>query len=149
MHFFVILFDFIIILYYLCTKFSIMKEKTTERIPASKLLEENVKSLVNVQHVKGFRSLAQLAKAIGISAPSLTHTLKNNPSLSMIQKIANALGVSVASLFRDEKKRTVEGYAIIGGTKKFAFCSVEELEDVLAEAKRENTEDVSLQVRSF
>lgn len=111
-----------------------MKEKSVERIPASKLLEENVKSLVNVQHVKGFRSLAQLADAIGISAASLTHTLKGNTSLSTIQRIADALGVSVASLFND-KKKIVEGYAIIDGTKAVAFASVEELEKVLVEAK--------------
>ena len=114
-----------------------MKEKSVERIPASKLLEENVKSLVNVQHVKGFRSLAQLADAIGISAASLTHALKGNTSLSTIQKIAEALGVSVASLFKE--KKAVEGYAIIKGNRKVAFTNIEELEKVLAEAKKEDT----------
>lgn len=110
-----------------------MKEKLTERIAASVLLEANVKMSVGCG--KKYRSLAELALAVGISAPSLTHALKGNPSLSTIQKIADALDVSVASLFTEKEKRTVEGYAIIDGKKKVAFTSVEELEKVLAEAK--------------
>ena len=113
-----------------------MREKKVERIPASKLLEENVKSLVSIS-TNGYNSLAQLAKAIGISAPSLTHALKSNPNLNTIQKIADTLGVSVASLFKERK--AVEGYAIIKGNKKIAFTNIEELEKVLAEAKKEDT----------
>ena len=108
-----------------------MKEKKTERIIASLLLEDNVKKSVGCG--KKYRSLAELAKAIGISAPSLVHALKGNPSLGTIQKIADALGVSVASLFKE--KNAVEGYAIIKGEKKVAFTNIEELETVLAEAK--------------
>ena len=109
-----------------------MKEKLTERTIASVLLEDNVKMSVGCG--KKYRSLAEIAQAVGISAPSLTHALKGNPSLSTIQKIADALGVSVASLFND-KKKIVEGYALIDGTKAVAFANVEDLEKVLAEAK--------------
>ena len=133
LHFYTELFDFIIIYCYLCAKFRIMKEKLTERIAASALLEDNVK--MSVGSGKKYRSLAELAQAVGVSAPSLTHALKGNPSLSTIQKIADALGVSVASLFKE--KNAVEGYAIIKGNRKVAFTCVEELEEVLKEAKEQ------------
>lgn len=105
-----------------------MKEKTTERIAAAKLLEDNVKLLVRI-HTNGYRSQAQLAKAIGISAPSLNHALKSNPSLSTIQKIADTLGVSVARLFYDE--RQIEGYISVGG-RITRFHTDEELQNALA-----------------
>lgn len=134
MHFFAKLFDFIIINCYLCAKFPNMKEKTAERIPASKLLEKNVKALVqkNNFYATGCRSQAQLAKAIGITAPSLNHALKGNPSLSTIQKIADTLGVSVASLFYDEWQ--IQGYVSIQGRIK-QFHSEEELNGIIAEGK--------------
>lgn len=102
-----------------------------ERIAASVLLENNVKRIVdeNRREARGCRSLAQLAGAIGMSAPSLTHALKNNPSLSTIQKIADALDKSVASLFYDEKR--VEGYISVGGCVT-RFHTEEELQNALA-----------------
>lgn len=105
-----------------------------ERIAASVLLENNVKRIVdeNRREARGYRSLAQLSGAIGMSAPSLTHALKNNPSLSTIQKIADALNVSVASLFYDEKK--VEGYISVNDTIT-RFHTEEELHAALS-AKR-------------
>ncbi len=112
-----------------------MKEKLTERIAASALLEDNVKMSVGCG--KKYRSLAELAQAVGITAPSLTHALKGNPSIYTVQKIADALGVSVASLFKE--KNAVEGYAIIKGNKKVAFTCVEELEKVLVDAKKKDS----------
>ncbi len=109
-----------------------MKEKTTERITAAKLLEDNVKLLVRI-HTNGYRSQAQLAKAIGISAPSLNHALKSNPSLSTIQKIADTLGVSVASLFYDDWQ--IQGYVSIKGRVK-PFHTEEELNGIIAEGKK-------------
>ena len=105
-----------------------------ERIAASRLLENNVKRIVdeNRREARGYRSLAQLAEAIEMSAPSLTHALKHNPSLSTIQKIADALNVSVASLFYDEKK--VEGYISVNDTITH-FHTEEELHAALS-AKR-------------
>ena len=107
---------------------------TQERIAASVLLENNVKRIVdeNRREVRGYRSLAQLAEAIEMSAPSLTHALKHNPSLSTIQKIADALNVSVASLFYDEKR--VEGYISVNDTITH-FHTEEELHAALS-AKR-------------
>lgn len=102
-----------------------------ERIAASVLLENNVKRIVeeNKNKARGYRSLAQLAEAIEMSAPSLTHALKHNPSLSTIQKIADALNVSIASLFYDEKK--VEGYISVDGSIMH-FHTEEELKNALA-----------------
>ncbi|MBR4499910.1 MAG: helix-turn-helix transcriptional regulator [Paludibacteraceae bacterium] len=102
-----------------------------ERIAASRLLENNVKRIVdeNRREARGYRSLAQLAEAIEISAPSLTHALKHNPSLSTIQKIADSLNVSVASLFYDE--RQIEGYISVGGCVT-RFHTEEELQNALA-----------------
>ena len=108
--------------------------ESQERIAASRLLENNVKRIVdeNRREARGYRSLAQLAEAIEMSAPSLTHALKHNPSLSTIQKIADALNVSVASLFYDEKK--VEGYISVNDTITH-FHTEEELQNALS-AKR-------------
>ena len=108
--------------------------ETQARIAASVLLESNVKRIVdeNRREARGYRSLAQLSGAIGMSAPSLTHALKNNPSLSTIQKIADALNKSVASLFYDEKK--VEGYISVNDTITH-FHTEEELQNALS-AKR-------------
>ena len=102
-----------------------------ERIAASVLLENNVKRIVeeNKNKACGYRSLAQLAEAIEMSAPSLTHALKHNPSLSTIQKIADALNMSVASLFYDEKQ--IEGYISVGG-RVTRFHTEEELQNALA-----------------
>lgn len=102
-----------------------------ERIAASVLLENNVKRIVeeNKNKARGYRSLAQLAEAIEMSAPSLTHALKHNPSLSTIQKIADALNVSIASLFFDERK--IQGYISIDG-HIIPFQTEEELQNALA-----------------
>jgi DNA-binding phage protein len=108
--------------------------ETQARIAASVLLESNVKRIVdeNRREARGYRSLAQLAEAIEMSAPSLTHALKHNPSLVTIQKIADALNVSVASLFYDEKR--VEGYISVNDTITH-FHTEEELHAALS-AKR-------------
>lgn len=102
-----------------------------KRIAASVLLESNVKRIVdeNRREARGYRSLAQLAEAIEMSAPSLTHALKHNPSLVTIQKIADALNVSVASLFFDERK--IQGYISIDG-HIIPFQTEEELQNALA-----------------
>ncbi len=114
----------------------IKKRNATKRIEASELLEYNVKRHVSYRNTHGYRSLAELAKAIGISAPTLTHALKGNPSLSTIQKIADALNAPVSQLFKQKVK--VEGYAIIRGNDRVLFSSVEELEGIIAEAKKTN-----------
>lgn len=88
---------------------STMKEET---LKAAELLEKNVKQIAWEQH----RSLAQLAKAMGISAPSLTHLLKGNPQLDKIQRIADTLNVPVSALFREPYN--IEGFVVINGEVK-------------------------------
>ncbi len=83
-----------------------MKE---EKLKAAELLEKNVKKIVEEHH----SSLAQLAKAMGISAPSLTHLLKGNPQLDKIQRIADTLNVPVSALFREPY--SIEGVVVING----------------------------------
>jgi len=87
----------------------VMKE---EKLRASELLEQNVKQIARVQH----RSLAQIAKEMGISAPSLTHLLKGNPQLDRIQKIADTLNVPISALFRDVN--SIEGVLFVNGVAK-------------------------------
>lgn len=103
-----------------------MKEDTSKKATASALLEKNVKEIIwkNKPHIGRVRSLAELAKAMEISAPSLTHALKGNPQLDTIEKIADALNVPVSRLFKVEED--VEGYISING-KMTHFHSMEEL----------------------
>ena len=108
-----------------------MKEQ--ERIPASEILEKNVKKIIeknkNTCGKTGvIRSLAQLAKAMEITAPSLTHALKGNPRLDTIQKIADALNVPVTSLFNDPQQ--VYGEIVIDD-KVVHFHSMEELKEAI------------------
>lgn len=86
-----------------------MKEEKTK---AAELLEKNVKKIVEEHH----SSLAQLAKAMGITAPSLTHLLKGNPQLDKIQRIADTLNVPVSALFKEP--HTVEGFVVVNGSVK-------------------------------
>ena len=92
-----------------------MKDGTLKNITASDLLRQNVKRIIgeNNKRATGCQSLAQLAQAMDISAPSLTHALKGNPSLNTIQKMADALNVSVANLFYDAKG--IEGFISVNG----------------------------------
>jgi transcriptional regulator with XRE-family HTH domain len=90
-----------------------MSKRRTE---ASKLLERNVK-----KHLRfwggPFDSRADIAKAMGIDPSALSRALNGNPTLETIEKIAFALGVPIADLFRDNKKlsehKGVEGYLIV------------------------------------
>lgn len=111
------------------------KEKNTVRSAASLRFEENVQSLLYSWRGK-YKTRAELAKAAGISAPSLTNALKGNPQLDTIQKIADALGVSVASLFEEKKKKQtgIDGYISVNGTITH-FCSEEELNAAISASK--------------
>lgn len=92
-----------------------MMEDIRKRYSTVELLKYNVREVIrqNRCHSKGVRSLAQLAEAMNISAPTLTHALNGNPRLDTIEKIADALSVPVSRLFYDADK--VEGYISING----------------------------------
>lgn len=84
-----------------------------EKLKATELLEKNVKKIVEEHH----SSLAQLAKVMGISAPSLTHLLKGNPQLDKVQRIADTLNVPVSALFKEP--HNIEGVVVINGKVKY------------------------------
>ena len=60
-------------------------------------IKDNVKRLCKLRNI----TQRQLAEKIGVSDNSLSMTLsKNNPQLSTLQSIAEALGVSVSQLLQ-------------------------------------------------
>lgn len=79
-------------------------------ITAATQLKNNVSELLNHRQ-NGYKSFAELARAMGISAPSLSHALKN-PQLSTIERMANVLHVSIATLFAE--KKSIEGFIKVG-----------------------------------
>lgn len=50
---------------------------------------------------KGF-TLSGVARQLGITQPTLSNTIKGNPSLGTLQKIADVIGMSVSELVSDE-----------------------------------------------
>ena len=72
--------------------------------------------------------MKDLAADMGIDPASLTRALNGNARLDTIEKIANALGVSMKSLF--EPLDDVEGFIRIKG-KVYQFNSRRELEQLL------------------
>ena len=89
-----------------------------------KILADNVKRICREQG----KQLKDLAGEMGVDPASLTRALNGNARLDTIEKIANALGVSVKSLF--EPLDDVEGYIRIG-ERVYQFNSRQELEKLL------------------
>jgi len=90
----------------------------------SKILADNVRRICKEQG----KQLKDLAADMGIDPASLTRALNGNPRLDTIEKIANALGVSVKSLF--EPLEDVEGFIRIG-ERVYQFNSKYELYKLL------------------
>lgn len=86
----------------------------------SKILADNVRRICKEQG----KQMKDLAADMGIDPASLTRALNGNARLDTIEKIANALGVSMKSLF--EPLADVEGYIRIKG-KVYQFNSKNEL----------------------
>ena len=59
----------------------------------------NIKSTIN-RH--GF-TLQQIADKLGISQQAVSQAVNGNPSLSRLQEIAGAIGISVSELLADEQ----------------------------------------------
>ena len=74
--------------------------------------------------------MKDLAGDMGIDPASLTRALNGNARLDTIEKIANALGVSMKSLF--EPLDNVEGYIRIG-ERVYRFNNRQELDNFLNE----------------
>lgn len=90
----------------------------------AKIIADNVKRLCKERG----KQMKDLAADMGIDPASLTRALNGNARLDTIEKIANALGVSMKSLF--EPLDDVEGFIRIKG-KVYQFNSRCELERLL------------------
>ena len=74
--------------------------------------------------------MKELARLMGVDPAALNRALSGNVRLDTIQKMANALGVSLKSLF--EPLDDVEGFIRIRG-QVYQFNSREELERIFAD----------------
>ena len=90
----------------------------------SKILADNVRRICKEQS----KQMKDLAVSMGIDPASLTRALNGNARLDTIEKIANALGVSMKSLF--EPLEDVEGYIRIRDVV-YQFNSRIELDNIL------------------
>lgn len=94
----------------------------------SKILADNVRRICREQG----RQLKDLAADMGIDPASLTRALNGNARLDTIEKIANALGVSMKSLF--EPLDDIEGFIRVQG-KVYQFNNRVELYNILDNSK--------------
>lgn len=94
----------------------------------SKILADNVRRICKERG----KQLKDLASDMGIDPASLTRALNGNARLDTIQKMANALGVSLKSLF--EPLDDVEGYIRIG-EQVYQFNNKKELMNILSNNK--------------
>lgn len=69
-----------------------------------------------------------LAEKMGVAPAALSKALTGNPTLDTIRKIAKALGVSIKSLFEEEKG--MSGYVEYKG-KVYHFNSRQEFETII------------------
>lgn len=102
----------------ICVNFYIFAEKIKMEI--KELLINNIDYLCRER--KWTRR--DLAKKMGIMEASLSRSLKGNPTLGTLEKIAKALDVSIKSLFEDSND--VEGFVLLKG-KAYHFNSLKEL----------------------
>lgn len=90
------------------------------------ILSQNVRRICKERKLQ----MKELAASMGVDPAALTRALGGNCRLDTMQKMANALGVSLKSLF--EPMDDVEGYIRIG-EQVFQFNSREELRILLNE----------------
>ena len=91
-----------------------------------RILAENVKRLCKEQG----KQLKDLASSMEIDPASLNRAMYGNARLDTIEKIANALGVSIKSLFEQTDDDAIEGYIKIRG-KIYQFNNKNELNRIL------------------
>lgn len=91
-----------------------------------RILAENVKRLCKEQS----KQLKDLAASMGVDPASLNRMMYGNARLDTIEKIANALGVSIKSLFEQTDDDAIEGYIKIRG-KIYQFNNRNELNKIL------------------
>lgn len=91
-----------------------------------RILAENVKRICKDQN----KQLKDLATDMGIDPASLNRAMYGNARLNTVEKMADALGVSIQRLFEPINNDTVEGFIKIKG-KIYQFDSKEELFQIL------------------
>ena len=91
------------------------------------ILAENIKRICKQQK----KQLKDLASDMEIDPASLNRAMYGNARLDTIQKMANALGVSIRTLFEPLENDEVEGYIKVKG-KIYQFNSREELKKILS-----------------
>ena len=91
------------------------------------ILAENIKRICKQQK----KQLKDLASDMEIDPASLNRAMYGNARLDTIQKMANALGVSIRTLFEPLDNDEVEGYIKVKG-KIYQFNSREELKKILS-----------------
>lgn len=96
-----------------------------------KILADNVRRICKERG----KQMKDLAADMGIDPASLTRALNGNARLDTIEKIANALGVSMKSMF--EPLDDVEGYIRIG-ERVYQFNSRTELYQLLNKSESNN-----------
>ena len=72
---------------------------------------------------------------IGINPVTLTQTLKGNPTLSTLQKVADILGVDVSELFERPQKEEIYGCLYVNGSPVLV-SSKAEIERLLADISK-------------
>lgn len=90
------------------------------------ILAENIKRICKQQK----KQLKDLASDMEIDPASLNRAMYGNARLDTIQKMANALGVSIRTLFEPLENDEVEGYIKVKG-KIYQFNSRTELDKIL------------------
>lgn len=81
-------------------------------------------------------TINDLASKIGISRVVLSGQINGNPTLSNINRIAEAIGCDISELFRKEETGEVSGYIETEG-KIQKITSVEDLEKIIKEIKKQ------------
>ena len=97
----------------------------------SKIIADNVRRICKERG----KQMKDLAADMGIDPASLTRALNGNARLDTIEKIANALRVSMKSMF--EPLDDVEGYIRIG-ERVYQFNSRTELYQLLNKSESNN-----------
>lgn len=81
-------------------------------------------------------SVQDLAEKMGISRVGLSQHINGNPSVEVLERIAEALGVEVSELFTSSNKEELT--ALIQHKNEFYKAStLEELENIITEIKGE------------
>lgn len=75
-------------------------------------MELKVKEVIKA---KGL-TMQQVAETLGVTRDTLTRNINGNPTISTLEKIADALGVPVIELFEKPNANNVIGFVKVGDT---------------------------------